>query len=124
MCTSNDTQVLEKKLKGYGESDNFVAPRELTVTITLSEYRSLVTGKGVSNKTIDALERIVQLARGLRKAVGVYLRRVVVARMERILRNVDAHDVFKLHVELNALTWIQQSLLEHLRRHDGACDLQ
>ena len=57
MCDSNDTQVLEKKLKGYGESDNFVAPRELTVTITLSEYRSLVMGKGVSNKTIDELRR-------------------------------------------------------------------
>ena len=57
MCNSNDTQVLEKKLKGYGESDNFVAPRELTVTITLSEYRSLVMGKGVSNKTIDELRR-------------------------------------------------------------------
>lgn len=57
MCTSTDTQVLEKKLKGYGESDNFVAPRELTVTITLSEYRSLVMGKGVSNKTIDELRR-------------------------------------------------------------------
>jgi len=59
MCNSNDTQVLEKKLKGYGESDNFVAPRELTVTITLSEYRSLVMGKGVSNKTIDDLRRQV-----------------------------------------------------------------
>lgn len=57
MCNSNDTQVLEKKLKGYGESDNFVAPRELTVTITLSEYRSLVMGKGVANKTIDDLRR-------------------------------------------------------------------
>ena len=57
MCNSNDTQVLEKKLKGYGESDNFVAPRELTVTITLSEYRSLVMGKGVANKTIDELRR-------------------------------------------------------------------
>lgn len=57
MCNSNDTQVLEKKLNGYGEPDNFVAPRELTVTITLSEYRSLVMGKGVSNKTIDELRR-------------------------------------------------------------------
>ena len=57
MYTSDDTQVLEKKLKGYGESDNFVAPRELTVTITLGEYRSLVMGKGVSNKTIDDLRR-------------------------------------------------------------------
>lgn len=57
MCNSTDTKVLEKKLNGYGESDNFVAPRELTVTITLSEYRSLVMGKGVSNKTIDELRR-------------------------------------------------------------------
>lgn len=57
MCNSNSTQVLEKKLNGYGESDNFVAPHELTVTITLSEYRSLVMGKGVSNKTIDDLRR-------------------------------------------------------------------
>ena len=57
MCNSNDTQVLEKKLNGYGESENFVAPRELTVTITLGEYRSLVMGKGVANKTIDDLRR-------------------------------------------------------------------
>lgn len=57
MCSSNDAQVLEKKLKGYGESDNFVAPRELTVTITLSEYRSLVMDKGVANKIIGDLRR-------------------------------------------------------------------
>ena len=57
MCNSNDTQFLEKKLNGYGESENFVAPRELTVTITLGEYRSLVMGKGVANKTIDDLRR-------------------------------------------------------------------
>jgi len=57
MGISNDTQVLEKKLKGYGESDNFVAPRELTVTITLSEYRSLVMDKGVANKIIGDLRR-------------------------------------------------------------------
>ena len=57
MGTSTSTQVLEKKLNGYGEYDNFVAPHELTVTITLSEYRSLVMGKGVSNKTIDDLRR-------------------------------------------------------------------
>lgn len=57
MSNSSSTQVLEKKLNGYGESDNFVAPHELTVTITLSEYRSLVMGKGVANKTIDDLRR-------------------------------------------------------------------
>lgn len=70
MCNSNDRQVLEKKLNGYGESDNFVAPRELTVTITLSEYRSLVMGKGVSNKTIDDLRRqIYKLEQTIRDLV-------------------------------------------------------
>lgn len=55
MCNRNDTQVLEKKLNGYGESDNFVAPRELTVTITLSEYRSLVMAKRSYDKSIEDL---------------------------------------------------------------------
>lgn len=55
MCNSNDTQVFEKKLNGYGESDNFVAPRELTVTITLSEYRSLVMAKRSYDKSIEDL---------------------------------------------------------------------
>lgn len=53
--TVNDTQVLDKKLKDYGNHDDFVAPRELTVTITLSEYRSLVMAKGAYDKTIDDL---------------------------------------------------------------------
>lgn len=53
--TANDTQVLDKKLRDYGNHNDFVAPRELTVTITLSEYRSLVTAKAVNAKTIDDL---------------------------------------------------------------------
>ena len=44
--------------------------------------------------------------------------------MERVLRHVDAHDIFKLHVKLNALARIQKRLLEHLGAHDRACDLQ
>lgn len=55
MMTANDTQVLDKKLRDYGNHDNFVAPRELTVTITLNEYRSLVMAKGAYDKTIDDL---------------------------------------------------------------------
>lgn len=55
MSNSNSTQVLEKKLNGYGESDNFVAPHELTVTITLSEYRSLVMTKRSYDKSIEDL---------------------------------------------------------------------
>lgn len=53
--TANDTQVLDKKLRDYGNHDNFVAPRELTVTITLNEYRSLLIAKGASDKTIEDL---------------------------------------------------------------------
>lgn len=55
IMTANDTQVLDKKLRDYGNHDNFVAPRELTVTITLSEYRSLVIAKGANDKTIENL---------------------------------------------------------------------
>lgn len=53
--TANDTQVLDKKLRDYGNHDNFIAPRELTVTITLNEYRSLLIAKGASDKTIEDL---------------------------------------------------------------------
>lgn len=38
--------VLDRKLDGYGADSklqNFVAPQEITVTITLSEYRELVS---------------------------------------------------------------------------------
>ena len=55
IMTANDTQVLDKKLHDYGNHDNFVAPRELTVTITLNEYRSLLIAKGASDKTIEDL---------------------------------------------------------------------
>lgn len=52
LMTANDTQVLDKKLRDYGNNNDFVAPRELTVTITLNEYRSLVMAKGMNDKTI------------------------------------------------------------------------
>ena len=55
LMTANDTQVLDKKLRDYGNHQDFVAPRELTVTITLNEYRSLVMAKGVNYKTIENL---------------------------------------------------------------------
>ena len=55
LMTANDTQVLDKKLRDYGNHQDFVAPRELTVTITLSEYRSLVMAKGMNDKTIENL---------------------------------------------------------------------
>lgn len=55
IMTATDTQVLDKKLHDYGSHNDFVAPRELTVTITLSEYRSLVMANGMNNKTIEDL---------------------------------------------------------------------
>lgn len=53
--TMNDTQVLDRKLHDYGNQDNFAAPRELTVTITLNEYRNLVMAKGVNAKAFADL---------------------------------------------------------------------
>lgn len=55
IMTMNDTQVLDRKLHDYGNQDNFVAPRELTVTITLNEYRNLVMAKGVNAKAFADL---------------------------------------------------------------------
>lgn len=49
--TNNTNIVLEKKLDEYGTNfKDFVAPHELTVTITLSEYRDLV-GKNATRKS-------------------------------------------------------------------------
>lgn len=43
---STDSLVLDKELDKYGHSSNdLVAPRELTVTITLTEYKELVSAK-------------------------------------------------------------------------------
>lgn len=48
--------VLDKKLDGYGvdsKLQNFVAPHEITVTITLSEYRELVSKAATRDADID-----------------------------------------------------------------------
>ena len=55
LMTDIDTQVLDKKLRDYGNHQDFVASRELSVTITLNEYRSLVMAKSVNGKIIDDL---------------------------------------------------------------------
>jgi chromosome segregation ATPase len=44
--------VLQKKIDGY-RVDNFAVPQELTVTITLSEYRELVTTKAVCDSKVS-----------------------------------------------------------------------
>ena len=48
--------VLDKKLEGYVSSSdlhNFVAPQEITVTITISEYRELVKRVATAQTDID-----------------------------------------------------------------------
>lgn len=46
--------ILSKKLNKYGDNNNdFVATGELTVTITLSEYRALVTAKATRDADIN-----------------------------------------------------------------------
>lgn len=53
--SSVDSLVLDKKLDNYGHKDDFVAPRELTVTITLSEYRELVSAKAKADSDYSKL---------------------------------------------------------------------
>lgn len=50
-----DTLILDKKLQNYGKNNDFVAPRELTVTITLAEYRELVSSSAKSSSECDKL---------------------------------------------------------------------
>lgn len=38
-----DEQLAKRKMDCWGSNDNFVAPRELTLTITLCEYRKLIS---------------------------------------------------------------------------------
>ena len=38
-----DERLAEHKMERWGSNDNFVAPRELTLTITLGEYRRLIS---------------------------------------------------------------------------------
>ena len=46
--------ILEKKLDVYGTNNNdFVAQGEITVTITLNEYRKLVTDNAKAQSKID-----------------------------------------------------------------------
>lgn len=46
--------ILGKKLDDYAfDKNNFIAASELTVTITLSEYRSLVTANATRKSDVD-----------------------------------------------------------------------
>lgn len=50
-----DTLILDKKLQNYGKNNDFVAPKELTVTITLAEYRELVSRDSKSSSEFEKL---------------------------------------------------------------------
>lgn len=61
--------IQEKKLESYGwEKNNFLASQELTVTITLGEYRELVASKAIADQTIqDKTLKIADLQQELKK---------------------------------------------------------
>lgn len=49
--------ILNKKAEGYSfEKNDFVAPSEITVTITLGEYRSLITKAATADEAIRKAE--------------------------------------------------------------------
>lgn len=55
---TNVNIILEKKLESYGvENKDFIAPQELTVTISLNEYRTLVAETATKNEDIKAATR-------------------------------------------------------------------
>ena len=51
--TTTQDVVLDKKLSDYGRNDDFVASQEITVTITLREYRELVSHNATREHEID-----------------------------------------------------------------------
>lgn len=62
--------VQNKKLDSYDwGKDNFLAGQELTVTITLGEYRELVASKATADQTVQASrEKVVKLEAELKEA--------------------------------------------------------
>lgn len=71
----NEKTILEKKTEGYGYGvrDNFVVPGELTVTITLYEYRELIKEKAEADGKLNKKDHeIWELRDKLRKVEGEY----------------------------------------------------
>lgn len=49
-------ELIERKVSGYyGEGNNFTIPHELTVVITLKEYRDLVKSNAIKEHEIDKI---------------------------------------------------------------------
>lgn len=54
-----ESKIIAKKLSDYSsghDERNFVAPNEITVTITLEEYRDLVITKATTDAKVKAAE--------------------------------------------------------------------
>lgn len=51
--TTTQDVVLDKKLSDYGKNDDFIASQEITVTITLREYRELVSNSATREYEIN-----------------------------------------------------------------------
>ena len=62
--------VQDKKLESYDwGKDNFLAGQELTVTITLGEYRELVSSTATAKQEVDAkIMKVAALEQDLKKA--------------------------------------------------------
>lgn len=49
-----ESSLIDKKITSYGNNeDNFILPSEITVTITLNEYRALVQNDATRKQAID-----------------------------------------------------------------------
>jgi cell division protein FtsB len=61
--------VQDKKLESYEwGKNNFLAGQELTVTITLGEYRELVSSNATAKQQIDAkIQKVIALEQDLKK---------------------------------------------------------
>lgn len=53
VSTTTQDVVLDKKLSDYGKNDDFIASQEITVTITLREYRELVSNNATREHEIN-----------------------------------------------------------------------
>ena len=121
-------QVPEGKVITVGELREFFARQnqaDFTDPITAGIFVSIcawASFQHVLEYGRQRAQRIVQFAGGLRKAVGIDRRFVLVFRVEGIDRHVDRHDVLERHIQRRRLLGIQQRLLQHLGRHDARRD--
>lgn len=101
-ATSTVNQVLQKKIDGYHfESENFLAPQELTVTITLGEYRKLLKETATASDKISAADRLRYSAQEERDK----------AKMENERLRAELDEVKgKLHTATVSVSNLQQSL--------------